>query len=68
MNQPSETADEINGPGHEQIATQAYSIWMSEGCPEGREEANWKEAEQQLALERSAAPIIEDRSGEQPVD
>jgi hypothetical protein len=68
MNRPSETADEINGPSHEEIATLAYSIWMSEGCPEGREEANWKEAEQQRALERSADTFIEDRSDGPPVN
>ena len=37
-----------SGPTHEQIAAVAYSIWVFEGCPEGRHDANWHEAEHQL--------------------
>jgi Protein of unknown function (DUF2934) len=33
---------------HEEIAAAAYLIWMSEGCPEGRQDANWHDAERKL--------------------
>jgi hypothetical protein len=34
--------------GHEEIAAAAYLSWMSEGCPEGRQDANWHDAERKL--------------------
>lgn len=42
------SAEKPSEPSHEQIAALAYSIWMSEGYPEGRQDANWQEAERQL--------------------
>jgi len=42
------TTDELSGAPHERIAEAAYFIWVSEGCPEGREAAHWQEAQQQL--------------------
>lgn len=37
-----------------QIAACAYLIWQSEGCPNGREEAHWLEAEAQLRADLAA--------------
>ena len=68
MNQSSEITGPVSGPSHEQIATPAYSIWVSEGYPEGREEANWQEAERQLAVERPNDHIIEGRSDGPPAN
>lgn len=68
MNQSSEITDPVSGPSHEQIATLAYSIWVSEGYPEGREQANWQEAERQLAVERPNDHIIEGRSDGPPAN
>lgn len=33
---------------HEQISRRAEELWRQYGCPEGRDEAIWLEAEQQL--------------------
>jgi hypothetical protein len=30
------------------IRDTAYAIWMAEGCPEGRSEQNWMQAEAQM--------------------
>jgi hypothetical protein len=32
----------------EQIAQRAYTIWQEQGCPVGREEENWYQAEREL--------------------
>jgi hypothetical protein len=40
---------------HEQIASKAYSIWQSQGCPPGQDERNWFEAEAQLKTELGLA-------------
>ena len=68
MNQSSEITDPVSGPSHEQIAALAYSIWVLEGYSEGREEANWQEAERQLAVERPNDHIIEGRSDGPPAN
>ena len=33
---------------HEEIARRAYELWEQDGCPEGRSEQHWSEAERQL--------------------
>lgn len=33
---------------YDQISKKAYEIWLSKGCPQGQDEANWKEAEAAL--------------------
>jgi hypothetical protein len=35
-------------PSHEEIAVEAEVLWRQEGCPKGRDEAIWLEAERQL--------------------
>jgi len=42
------TTDGLSDAAHQRIAKAAYFIWVSEGCPEGREEAHWHEAQLQL--------------------
>ena len=32
----------------ERIRNRAYAIWEREGCPEGRHEAHWEQARQEL--------------------
>jgi hypothetical protein len=66
MNDPdAPIIEKMSGPSHEQISVVAYFIWMSEGCPEGRQEANWYDAERQLA-ESSSNCAGADRSKETP--
>jgi hypothetical protein len=36
------------------IETVAYQIWEEEGCPDGRAEAHWAEAERRLSAESSS--------------
>ena len=67
MNQRSEISSGIGGPSHEKIAARAYSVWVFEGCPEGREDSNWHEAEWQLLAERSTDGVIQEESGGPPV-
>ena len=67
MNQPNEISGGIGDPGHEQIAARAYAIWVSEGYPEGREDANWHEAERQLLVERSTGSVIQEDSEGAPL-
>lgn len=45
------TTHEPGQSAHERIAKAAYLIWISEGCPEGREESHWYQAQQQLLIE-----------------
>ena len=33
---------------HQRIAKLAYTLWLNEGCPSGREKANWHQAEREL--------------------
>lgn len=49
---PSDFAP-VAAPTHEEIAQEAYAIYVERGCPDGRDEENWLEAEQML-LERRA--------------
>src|SRR5580700_5588024 len=35
-------------PSHEEIARQAEALWREKGCPHGRDDEIWLEAEQQL--------------------
>ena len=35
-------------PPTEEIAARAYRIWQQQGCPEGREEQHWSQAEQEI--------------------
>ena len=37
-----------NAPTNEEIAARAYELWQQQGCPYGRSEANWFEAEREL--------------------
>jgi Protein of unknown function (DUF2934) len=42
---------------HSRIEQRAREIWQREGCPDGRAEAHWKQAEEELAREsEQAAP------------
>lgn len=37
-----------NPPERETIARRAYEIWKEQGCPAGRDEENWYQAEREL--------------------
>src|SRR5438105_15718801 len=37
-------------PTHDEIAAQAYQIYLREGCPEGRELDHWRQAEGELRI------------------
>lgn len=36
-------------PTRDEIARRAYEIWQSTGCPHGRDQHNWLQAEKELA-------------------
>jgi hypothetical protein len=40
-------------PPDEEIALGAYRIWLQEGCPHGRDQANWLKAREQLIAMRA---------------
>lgn len=50
---PVETAVKPAGsPVPDQIAALAYTLWQQKGCPEGSREADWLQAEEELAISR----------------
>lgn len=61
---------EVQRPSHEEIATMAYYIWLSEGCPEGCAERHWFEAEAQLIRTRQAEAMekLKEQMKTQPAD
>ena len=57
VNQPSraattavteESRDIRETVSHDEIARRAHELWEQDGCPEGRSEQHWLEAEKQL--------------------
>jgi hypothetical protein len=42
----------------ERIRARAYHLWQSEGCPEGRAEANWEEARLLVAMEDAKESML----------
>jgi hypothetical protein len=38
-------------PSHDEIARMAYSLWLQEGCPHGRDREHWLRAEEQWKQE-----------------
>ena len=40
----------------DRIEKRAYQIWLREGCPHGRDQEHWRQAEQEIAKEYHAAP------------
>ena len=46
------------------IRQRAYEIWMDEGAPSGREEANWLQAEAEIARAEKPAAARLDRPGD----
>jgi hypothetical protein len=41
---------------HQKISDLAYELWQARGCPDGSPEADWQEAEKQLAEANAGAP------------
>ena len=41
---------------HQTISDLAYALWQTRGCPDGSPEADWQEAERQLARATASAP------------
>jgi hypothetical protein len=41
-------------PSYDDVAARAHAIWLSQGCPEGREKENWQQAEEELRNGASA--------------
>jgi hypothetical protein len=41
-----------DGVSQEEIARVAHALWLTEGCPEGRDQEHWFRAEEQLKRER----------------
>jgi hypothetical protein len=50
------SGETTNGPRNGQIANVAYFIWMSEGCPVGRDTNHWYQAEEQLRTYARSTP------------
>jgi hypothetical protein len=36
------------GASYDDIAVRAYAIWKAQGCPQGRENEHWQQAEREL--------------------
>jgi hypothetical protein len=50
---PTETKVKfLTTPEPEEIASLAYTLWQQRGCPEGSPEADWLQAEEELATSR----------------
>lgn len=49
----SQNIDKNGAPAHEEIAACAYLIWINEGCPNGRDQEHWFQAETQLHITRA---------------
>jgi hypothetical protein len=49
--------EENREPSRDEIAALAQSIYEEEGCPHGRAEAHWHEAERRLR-EQSAGQVV----------
>lgn len=45
---------------HEEVAAKAEALWHKRGCPEGRDEEIWLEAEQALSRPRADADLESD--------
>jgi hypothetical protein len=45
-------------PTREEIAACAYFIYLNEGCPSGREEEHWRQAEEQLVADKIHDAIL----------
>ena len=43
-----------NTPSHEEITQRAQELWKAQGCPNGRDNEIWLEAERQLSAATSA--------------
>lgn len=41
-------------PAHEEIAALAHSLWQARGCPEGKPEEDWFNAERTLKAKSEA--------------
>lgn len=39
----------MSKPTHQEIEQRAYQLWLEEGCPDGRAQAIWLEAERSLS-------------------
>ena len=57
MNEESSPASPTVSP--EEIALRAYTIYIEEGCPEGRSEEHWAQAEAELTG-KSPRPSVSD--------
>jgi Protein of unknown function (DUF2934) len=55
------TADPTLSPSRAEIATRAEALWRQAGCPQGRDDEFWLEAERQLR--RGKGPVGKGTSG-----
>ena len=53
-------------PPHQEIAERARALWNKYGCPSGRDEAIWLEAERQLIGTDAEAGLARARQAETP--
>jgi len=53
--QQAENQISSDWPPADAIAARAYKIWQQQGCPEGREEQHWWQAEQEIIRDGSCA-------------
>lgn len=55
----SKTTPVQPGPSHDEIAQCASELWTESGCPQGRDEAIWYEAERRLISARRSGALEE---------
>ncbi len=62
---PTVLSDDVT-VSQERIARRAYELWESSGCPDGREQEFWFEAERQLQLPPVSKTVIPPMTSARP--
>ncbi len=53
---------------HERVRERAHQLWLQEGCPEGRGDEHWQQAQRDILVSLEATPSLADARADQPVD
>ncbi len=58
----------MNADIHERVRERAHQLWLQEGCPEGRGDEHWQQAQRDVLVSLEATPSLADARADQPVD
>ncbi len=53
---------------HERVRERAHQLWLQEGCPEGRGDEHWQQAQRDVLASLEVTPSLADARADQPVD